>query len=204
MASTPANSTPTSTRSSPTASRGSRGASGWNTATAQAQAQFEWVQREPRPTVIMPLPCPETHRCGVCGRASSRHVASPSRSRSSPIMRRKRPRASSTSGQDGARAGRRRVAVRGRQATPCAPDDHRNHRSTRVADPGRGPPDAHRRGTRTATLRRPPKNPTGRRTPTRTTNRPTTTGGGGCISRTAASTSRAAALIFDDGAGRPT
>ena len=25
----------------------------------------------------MPLPCPATHRCGVCGRASSRHVASP-------------------------------------------------------------------------------------------------------------------------------
>ena len=43
----------------------------------EAQAQFEWVQRETRPTVIMPLPCPETHRCGACGRASSRHVASP-------------------------------------------------------------------------------------------------------------------------------
>ena len=43
----------------------------------EAQAQFEWVQREPRPTVIKPLPCPATHRCGVCGRASSRHVASP-------------------------------------------------------------------------------------------------------------------------------
>ena len=43
----------------------------------EAAAQFEWVQREPRPTAIMPLPCPETHRCGVCGRASSRHVASP-------------------------------------------------------------------------------------------------------------------------------
>ena len=43
----------------------------------EAQAQFEWVRREPRPTVIMPLPCPDTHRCGVCGRASSRHVASP-------------------------------------------------------------------------------------------------------------------------------
>ena len=43
----------------------------------EAQAQFEWVQREPRPTVVSPRPCPETHRCGVCGRASSRHVASP-------------------------------------------------------------------------------------------------------------------------------
>ena len=43
----------------------------------EAQAQFEWVQREPRPTVIMPLQCPETHRCGVCGRASLRNVASP-------------------------------------------------------------------------------------------------------------------------------
>ena len=43
----------------------------------EAAAQFEWVQRETRPTVIMPLPCPATHRCGVCGRASSRHVASP-------------------------------------------------------------------------------------------------------------------------------
>mmetsp|Transcript_17008 Transcript_17008/g.44673 ORF Transcript_17008/g.44673 Transcript_17008/m.44673 type:complete len:279 (+) Transcript_17008:80-916(+) len=43
----------------------------------EAQAQFEWVQREPRPPVVAPRPCPATHRCGVCGRASSRHVASP-------------------------------------------------------------------------------------------------------------------------------
>ena len=43
----------------------------------EAQAQFEWVQREPRPTVIKSLPCPDTHRCGVCGRASLRNVASP-------------------------------------------------------------------------------------------------------------------------------
>jgi len=43
----------------------------------EAQAQFEWVQRERRPTVVAPRPCPDTHRCGVCGRASLRHVASP-------------------------------------------------------------------------------------------------------------------------------
>jgi hypothetical protein len=45
----------------------------------EAQAQFEWVKKreQQRPTVVSPLPCPETHRCGVCGRASSRHVASP-------------------------------------------------------------------------------------------------------------------------------
>ena len=43
----------------------------------EAQAQFEWVQREPRPPVVAPRPCPDTHRCGVCGRTSSRHVASP-------------------------------------------------------------------------------------------------------------------------------
>ena len=40
----------------------------------EAQAQFEWVQREPRPTVIMPLPCPATHRCGVCGRARAQRT----------------------------------------------------------------------------------------------------------------------------------
>ena len=28
----------------------------------EAQAQFEWVQREPRPTVVSPRPCPDTHR----------------------------------------------------------------------------------------------------------------------------------------------
>ena len=44
----------------------------------EAQAQFEWVKkREERRTVVSPRPCPDTHRCGVCGRASSRHVASP-------------------------------------------------------------------------------------------------------------------------------
>ena len=43
----------------------------------EAQAQFEWVQREPRPPTVVPLPCPDTHRCGACGRASLRSVASP-------------------------------------------------------------------------------------------------------------------------------
>ena len=43
----------------------------------EAQAQFEFVNREQRPPVVAPRPCPDTHRCGVCGRASSRHVASP-------------------------------------------------------------------------------------------------------------------------------
>ena len=43
----------------------------------EAQAQFEFVNREQRPPVVAPRPCPATHRCGVCGRASSRHVASP-------------------------------------------------------------------------------------------------------------------------------
>ena len=43
----------------------------------EAQAQFEFVNREQRPPVVAPRPCPKTHRCGVCGRASSRHVASP-------------------------------------------------------------------------------------------------------------------------------
>ena len=43
----------------------------------EAQAQFEFVNREQRPPVVSPRPCPDTHRCGVCGRASSRHVASP-------------------------------------------------------------------------------------------------------------------------------
>ena len=43
----------------------------------EAQAQFEFVNREQRPPVVSPRPCPDTHRCGGCGRASSRHVASP-------------------------------------------------------------------------------------------------------------------------------
>ena len=43
----------------------------------EAQAQFEFVNREQRPPVVSPRPCPDTHRCGVCGRASSRNVASP-------------------------------------------------------------------------------------------------------------------------------
>ena len=45
----------------------------------EAQAQFEWVKKREntRPTVVAPRPCPDTHRCGGCGRASSRHVASP-------------------------------------------------------------------------------------------------------------------------------
>ena len=43
----------------------------------EALAQFEFVNREQRPPVVSPRPCPDTHRCGVCGRASSRHVASP-------------------------------------------------------------------------------------------------------------------------------
>ena len=43
----------------------------------EAQAQFEFVNREQRPPVVAPRPCPDTHRCGGCGRASSRHVASP-------------------------------------------------------------------------------------------------------------------------------
>ena len=43
----------------------------------EAQAQFEFVNREQRPPVVAPRPCPATHRCGVCGRASLRNVASP-------------------------------------------------------------------------------------------------------------------------------
>ena len=127
----------------------------------EAAAQFEWVQREPRPTAIMPLPCPETHRCGVCGRASSRHVASPfevalistNAEEAAPGLFHQRGKT--------ARGWRYCAAVRGEPS--ARPHDRRPFNA---ADPGRGPPDAHRFGTR----RRPAgpvANPTGRPTSTR-------------------------------------
>ena len=43
----------------------------------EAQAQFEFVNREQRPPVVAPRPCPDTHRCGVCGRASPSATLAP-------------------------------------------------------------------------------------------------------------------------------